>query len=48
MPMLMPATGTHGIAQLGGITPETSGTITWMRPICMGSTLLSTMPRYLP
>jgi len=27
---------------------ETSGTMTWMRPICIGSMLLATVPRYLP
>src|SRR3569832_745502 len=47
-PMLMPATGTQGMAQLDNITFDTSGTIAWMRPICMGSTLITTVPRYLP
>ena len=28
--------------------PETSGTIAWIRPICIGSMLLTTVPRYLP
>src|SRR3569833_3720206 len=46
-PMLMPATGTQGMAQLDNITFDTSGTIAWMRPICMGSTLFTTVPRYL-
>ena len=43
-----PGTGRHGIAHDVGITPETSGTIAWIRPICIGSTLLTTVPRYLP
>ena len=47
-PMLIPATGTHGIAQLDGMKPPTSSTIAWMRPICRGSTLLITVPRYFP
>ena len=44
----MPATGKQGIAQLVGATAETSGTIAWMRPVSIGSTLLTTVPRYLP
>ena len=28
--------------------PDTSGTIAWMRPICIGSMLLMTVPRYFP
>src|SRR6188508_512658 len=47
-PICSPATGTHGIAQLVGSTLDTSGTIAWIRPICIGSTLLTTVPRYLP
>jgi hypothetical protein len=44
----MPATGTHGIAQVAGISPPTSGTCTCSRFICIGSMLFSTSPRYLP
>ena len=47
-PIFGPATGTQGMAQLDGISPDTSGTIAWMRPICSGSMLLTTVPRYLP
>jgi hypothetical protein len=47
-PALMPANGRHGIAQVPGTNPATSGTIAWMRPICSGSTLLATVPRYFP
>ena len=43
----MPAIGRHGIAQVPGTKPATSGTIAWMRPICSGSTLLITVPRIL-
>ena len=38
----------YGIAQLEGIGPRTSGTCNIKRPICMGSMLLITMPRYFP
>jgi len=48
MPICFPVTGKHGIAQLDGINPETSGTWTIRRPICIGSMLFNTMPRYLP
>ena len=48
MPFWMPATGTQGMAQVEGISPVTSGTCTIKRPICMGSMLFSTRPRYLP
>jgi hypothetical protein len=44
----LPAIGTQGMAQLVGMKPETSGTIAWMRPSCMGSMLLITVPRYFP
>ena len=47
-PICLPVTGKHGIAQVDGIRPETSGTIAMMRPICIGSMLLITVPRYLP
>src|ERR1017187_1138091 len=47
-PSEMPATGTQGRAQLEGVTPVTAGTITWIRPRCSGSILLTTTPRYLP
>src|SRR4051794_26687436 len=43
----MPVTGRQGIAQEPGMT-LTSATLTWMRPICIGSTLFTTVPRYLP
>jgi hypothetical protein len=48
MPFCSPATGTQGMAQLAGARPATSGTCTCSRPCCIGSMLLSTMPRYLP
>src|SRR6266540_6654824 len=43
-----PAKGTQGAAQLDGTRPTTSGTWTSNRPTRIGSTLLSTSPRYLP
>ncbi len=36
MPFWMPAIGTHGIAQLAGMMPATSGTWIWRRPCCSG------------
>ena len=36
---------TNGMAQVEGSTFDTSGTCTMMRPICMGSILLTTVPR---
>src|SRR5262245_49429514 len=36
-----PANGTHGSAQVDGISPSTSGTFTCSRPRCSGSTLFS-------
>ena len=36
------------VAQVAGARPATSGTCTWRRPICIGSMLFITMPRYLP
>jgi len=36
------------MAHVEGNTLETSGTITMSRPICNGSMLLSTVPRYFP
>jgi hypothetical protein len=48
VPICLPAIGTHGIAQLVGMTFETSGTIARIRPICSGSTLFTTVPRYSP
>ena len=36
------------IAQLLGNSPNTSGTWAMMRPICSGSMLSITKPRYLP
>jgi hypothetical protein len=36
------------MAQVEGSTLETSGTCTISRPVCMGSTLLITVPRYFP
>jgi len=47
-PACMPATGTHGIAQLEGISPNTSGTWSSTRPICSGSILAMTSPLYFP
>src|SRR5271165_1541286 len=47
-PAWIPAAGTHGMAQLDGISPSTSGTCAMMRPISMGSILLITVPRYFP
>src|SRR5439155_7324266 len=47
-PVLTPAPGRHGIAHELGTTFDASVTITWMRPICIGSTLLTTVARYLP
>ena len=47
-PVCIPATGRHGIAQLDGNSPVTSGINAWRRPICIGSTLLTTVPRYFP
>ena len=43
-----PLAGMQGSAQLLSAMLDTSGTITWMRPFIMGSTLLITVPRYLP
>src|SRR5438876_12437997 len=43
-----PASGTHGSAQLDGIAPSTSGTLSINLPRSSGSTLLRTVPRYLP
>ena len=48
MPICLPVIGTQGIAQLVGVKLETSGTIAWIRPICIGSILFMTVPRYLP
>jgi hypothetical protein len=48
MPDCVPAIGTHGIAQLVGTMPCTSGAVTRMRPSCMGSTFCSTVARYFP
>ena len=39
--------GTIG-SQVTGSTVDTSGTMTWMRPICIGSTLLMTVARNFP
>src|SRR6516165_8130635 len=36
------------MAHVPGITPDTSVTMSWSRPICIGSTLLTTVPRYFP
>src|SRR6266446_7713045 len=47
-PDCLPVIGRQGIAHVLGIGPPTSGTWTNNRPICIGSTLLSTVPRYLP
>src|SRR5215470_9201351 len=47
-PSALPANGTQGMAQLVGTTLDTAGTIAMMRPICSGSMLLTTVPRYLP
>src|SRR5258707_10417655 len=47
-PDCLPVIGRQGIAHVLGIGPPTSGTWTNSRPICIGSTLLSTVPRYLP
>ena len=47
-PICLPAIGTQGIAHEVGSSAETSGTMAWMRPICSGSRLLITVPRYLP
>src|SRR5215471_4238928 len=44
----MPANGRHGMAQVEGRMFVTSGTCTIRRPVCSGSTLSSTIPRYLP
>src|SRR5215208_7656555 len=43
-----PAYGTHGIAQPSRPSPSASGELTWTRPSCKGSTLFTTLPRYLP
>src|SRR4051794_23698873 len=43
-----PARGTQGTAQLEGVRLNTSGTSTSRRPICIGSRLLTTVPRNLP
>ena len=47
-PFWMPATGSHGSAQVEGSRPVVSGTIAWIRPIWSGSRVLTTTPRYLP
>src|SRR5215475_12681208 len=47
-PLCLPAIGTHGIAQVDGVSPDTSGTIAWMRPRCSGSMFWITVPRYFP
>src|SRR5437867_4200246 len=47
-PICLPVTGKHGIAQLEVSSLSTSGTCTRSRPTCIGSMLLSTVPRYLP
>src|SRR5713101_1370744 len=46
-PDCLPVIGRQGIAHVLGIGPPTSGTWTNNRPICIGSTLLSTVPRHL-
>src|SRR4051794_8752021 len=43
-----PASGTQDSAQLDGVNPKTSGTWISNRPVCIGSMLFSTVPRYLP
>src|SRR5579862_6048276 len=48
MPAWMPPSGRHGSAHVVGSTLATSGTLACRRPICMGSMLLSTVPRYFP
>jgi len=48
MQCLLPVIGKQGIAQLFGLNPPTFGTSTNSRPICCGSALLTTVPRYLP
>jgi hypothetical protein len=46
-PAQTPAAGTEGSAQLDGTSSNMSGTCARMRPICMGSMLSMTTPRYL-
>ena len=40
-------TGTGGGESWLDLGPATAGTLTWMRPSCIGSMLFSTCPRYL-
>src|SRR5215468_5781055 len=47
-PCFGPASGSDGMAQVDEASPSTSGTCAWMRPICWGSVLVTTVPRYLP
>ena len=48
IPVAIPPKGMHGIAKVDGENPRTSGTSAWMRPIIMGSTLLTQVPRNFP
>src|SRR5262249_55712409 len=47
-PICLPANGKQGMAQLIGEAPCASATWQSSRPCCIGSTLLRTVPRYLP
>src|SRR5579863_8874667 len=48
IPVCGPPSGRQGMAHEDGVVPKTSGTCDWIRPVFIGSTLLTTVPRYLP